>query len=148
LSDCCSVTEPVNQDSHACPRCGNGGKKIEIITLKSLLLPEALPNLTPEANYRLCLNKTCDVVYFNQMKELFLTQDIKVPVYQKTDDEDCPVCYCFGWTRRKLKEAVTEKEDIVSIIAAHMKAGKCGCNVNNPQGSCCLGNVKETLELS
>ncbi len=148
MADCCNVTQEKYQVQHDCPRCGNEGKSMEIITLKSLLLPNALEKLNPVNNYRMCMNKSCNIVYFNEKKEVYLTEDINVPVYQKTEDEDCPVCYCFGWTRQKLKKGAYEGEghNIISTITEHMKAGKCGCNVNNPQGSCCLGNVKNTLD--
>lgn len=28
----------------------------------------------------------------------------------------------------------------------HIKADRCGCEVNNPQGSCCLGNVSAFIK--
>jgi hypothetical protein len=62
LADCCSIVEETNQEQHACPRCGNSGKSIEIITLKSLLLPNALIKLNPRSKYRMCMDKTCKIV--------------------------------------------------------------------------------------
>ncbi|MEB3103874.1 hypothetical protein VF724_19850, partial [Paenibacillaceae bacterium T2] len=69
---------------------------------------------------------------------------IKVPVYQKNESEHTPVCYCFGWTRSRLKAGQTQ--DAIERIQMHMKAGRCGCEVNNPQGSCCLANVIEFVK--
>jgi len=54
-----------------------------------------------------------------------------------------PVCYCFDWTKEKLEQAI--KNDLASQpveqIRQNIKANRCGCEVNNPQGSCCLANV-------
>src|SRR5690606_3948178 len=77
----------------------------------------------------------------------FRTADVKVPVYQKDPGEDVPVCYCFGWTRRRIRDelAQTGKSTASATIAAHVKAGRCGCEVNNPQGACCLGNVQAVV---
>jgi len=66
---------------------------------------------------------------------------LKVPVYQKDDALDVPVCYCFGWTRERLIQAVQKNEHPIDHIRQHVQANRCGCEVNNPQGSCCLGNV-------
>ena len=150
LADCCSTTSDQCKTvvEFSCPKCGNKGKAIEIVTLKSLLLPEALAKLEPNSGYRVCTNKDCSIVYFNKAGRTFLTSDLKVLVYPKNDEEDCPVCYCFGWTKKKLKTEIeqTGQSTAVSSISEHIKAGRCGCDVNNPQGSCCLGNVKNVLE--
>lgn len=29
----------------------------------------------------------------------------------------------------------------VELIRENIRENRCGCEVNNPQGSCCLGNV-------
>ncbi len=150
MTDCCGIkNEPVKEDKNVnCPMCGNIGRKVETITLKSLLLPDALARLEPRSQYSMCTNRTCDIVYFSEGGELFKTSELKVPVFQKSADENCPVCYCFGWTRKKIRKEVQEtgKSTAISTIAEHIKAGRCGCEVNNPQGSCCLGNVKSVLQ--
>ncbi|GAB6172416.1 hypothetical protein JCM15765_18940 [Paradesulfitobacterium aromaticivorans] len=120
---------------------------MKIITLKSLLV-RALAKLEPSASYKTCTNKTCSVVYFSEKQEVFETKDMKVEVYTKSDNEDCPVCYCFGWTKKRVQQELAEtgKSTALEEITAHTKAGRCGCEVNNPEGSCCIGNVKRLLE--
>lgn len=147
--DCCSPSRQVNLETKfRCPRCGNEGKTVGIVTLKSLLVPESLARLEPISNYRMCDNQDCTVVYFNEEGSVFQTTNIKVPVFQKSKGQDSPVCYCFGWTKSKLKSEVeqTGKSAAISSISEHIKAGRCGCEVNNPQGSCCLSNVKGVLD--
>lgn len=149
MEDCCAPNNTlitINNEI-SCPRCGSRGKAIKTITIKSLLLPEALATLEVDKNYKMCSNQQCEVVYFNKKGSIYQTQDIKVPVSFKSDDPKCPICYCFGWTREKLKNDYeqTEHSTAVDEISEHIKAGRCGCEVNNPEGSCCLGNVKKYL---
>ncbi|WP_141432661.1 putative iron-sulfur cluster-binding metallochaperone [Bacillus sp. 03113] len=142
MIDCCSVSNE-KEKLVVCPSCKNIGKQMKIITLKSLLLPKALELLQPETRYHFCAFSECDVVYFNEKEQIFTKSDLKVPVYQKNDQDDTPICYCFGWTRKNVSEESekTEKSTIVQNISMHIKAQRCGCEMNNPQGSCCLGNV-------
>lgn len=35
---------------------------------------------------------------------------------------------------------------VVADISAGIKAGPCACDLRNPQGSCCLGNVRGVVE--
>ncbi len=148
MSDCCAVGngKPVAAVLR-CPQCGQEGKPIGLVTLKSLLRPEALERLNPQTAYAFCAAPQCDVVYFAADGAPFRTADVKVPVYQKDPGEDVPVCYCFGWTRRRIRDelAQTGKSTASATIAAHVKAGRCGCEVNNPQGACCLGNVQAVV---
>ncbi len=148
-SDCCAVSEtakPVAQVNR-CPVCGQKGKSVKIITLKSLLKPAALATLKPELSYYFCSNKDCGVTYFAEGMN-YETEDLKVAVFQKEPTVDVPACYCFNWTRARIADTVASGEShyITDSITRHIKAGRCGCEVNNPQGSCCLGNVRAAID--
>lgn len=150
MAGCCggaNETQQVKNGDNLCPQCGDKGKIMKIITLKSLLVPEALAKLESDTNYKMCSNQECTVVYFNELGNAFSTNDLKIPVFIKSKDVDSPVCYCFGWTKNKLKSEIeqTGTSTAISSISEHIKAGRCGCEVNNPDGSCCLGNVKKYL---
>lgn len=150
MEDCCAIQiEPIKFDLvFSCPECADKGRLMKIITLKSLLVPSALAKLEPSASYKMCINKACSVVYFSEKQEVFKTIDMKVEVYTKSDDEDCPVCYCFGWTKKRVIQEFEETGRTTALeeITAHTKAGRCGCEVNNPEGSCCLGNIKRLID--
>lgn len=140
MGSCCQT--PANESStiNDCPVCHQKGKSVPLITLKSLLKPTALEIIKPEDAYAFCPNPSCEVVYFSD--SLTYSKDmLKVPVYQKDDALDVPVCYCFGWTRKRLIQAVHENQRPIDHIRQQVQANRCGCEVNNPQGSCCLGNV-------
>jgi hypothetical protein len=133
-------------DPTACPGCGAAGKVVKIITLKALLTPAALASLATTEEHRFCPHSDCDVVYFSGTRQ-YHRADVKVPVFQKELESHTPACSCFGHTRADLAQARTERRaDILSqSIQAHIRARRCGGEVNNPQGSCCLGNVNRVL---
>lgn len=138
MADCCTYSGNPSSEL-LCPFCNTKGKPVQIVTLKSLLLPDALERLKPDTAYNFCASSNCEVVYFNNHHNVFNTRDLKVPVFQKDNRPDTPVCYCFGWTYERIVK--TGKHTVASNISEHVRANRCGCEVNNPQGSCCLGNV-------
>ena len=149
--NCDSARLPKTQDvilqSNTCPVSKTKGKSVKLITLKSLLTPKALATLDAQQTYYFCKDTACEVVYFSKEKS-FSIKDLKVKVHQKDKSKDVPVCYCFDWTPNNITQAaeVSELEQVASSISAHIKAGRCGCEVNNPQGSCCLGNVNAVVK--
>lgn len=141
MADCCTVTPGARDAPSRCPECGQPGRLVERITVKAMLRPEALARLTaPE--HRFCSTPSCPVVYFG-MDEAFDREEIVVPVFQKEPPGERPVCYCFGIgetdIRRELEQ--TGRSTAGERITALVKAERCACEVRNPQGSCCLGNV-------
>lgn len=142
--DCCAPTTPVAVTT--CPVCGTTGRTVQLVTLKALLTPAALATLDPGEAHRFCADAACDVVYFSASRT-YRQAEVKVPVFQKDGRGSTPACYCFGHTRADLEQATREggAGAIPQAIQTHIRAGRCGCEVNNPQGSCCLGNVNRTL---
>ncbi|WP_256678082.1 putative iron-sulfur cluster-binding metallochaperone [Fischerella major] len=102
------------------------------------------PAIAPLSNYFFCNSTDCPVVYFNEQGQTFITNELKVPVYQKDEGLQVPVCYCFNWTRDRILQQMqqTNHSTPESSIRTHIQAGRCGCQVNNPQGSCCLANIR------
>ncbi|HWO77253.1 MAG TPA: (2Fe-2S)-binding protein [Bacillus sp. (in: firmicutes)] len=146
MSDCCSTKGQVSESSsnELCPSCNVKGKKVKIITLKSMLKPTILGTLKAGLTHYFCSSKDCSVVYYDTDKKTYLKSEIKVSVYQKDNATAVPVCYCFGWTKEKIKQYVENgiNPNPVEHIRENINENRCGCEVNNPQGSCCLGNVK------
>ena len=146
--DCCSKVNEVKIESDSvCPICNNKAKNVKTITLKSFLKPTALETLNANVNHYFCSSKECDVVYFDTDNKTYLKSDIQVAVHQKDDDVATPICYCFDWTKEKIEKYV--KQDLspkpIEHIKENIKENRCGCEVNNPQGSCCLGNVTKFI---
>ena len=109
--------------------------------MKALLRPDALARLGPE-EYRFCGTPECPVVYF-QNTEVFRREDVLVPVFQKEVEGGRTVCYCFGISEHQVRRELEMSGFSASAdrIKALVKSGRCACEVRNPQGTCCLGNV-------
>jgi hypothetical protein len=102
-------------------------------------------------DYRFCPNAACEVVYFSTAGEsLFTRSQIRERVYQKEPQaDDVKVCYCFRFTRGEIVHSTAEEQArIVGEINAGIQAGQCACDLRNPQGSCCLGNVHGLIKRS
>jgi hypothetical protein len=83
-------------------------------------------------------------VYFVPGRVLFRKDDLSVPVgLKEPQNPKAPICYCFGWTPEKIQAEIrdTGKSTAIDQIKAQVQAGNCYCEITNPQGSCCLGNV-------
>lgn len=151
MSDCCTIAMPTRRrhtPTDLCPICGERGREVPIITLKALLVPKALARLAGE-DYRFCSALACPVVYSEGTGgQTYGKDDLKVTVGVKEAVASAPVCYCFGHTRATVWDEIerTGQSTAVETISAHVKAGRCGCEVNNPSGHCCLGEVSRTAK--
>ncbi|MDZ4783269.1 MAG: (2Fe-2S)-binding protein [Planctomycetia bacterium] len=143
VSNCCNT----RTDEDVCPRCRRNAKAVEVVTLKSLLVPEAMKRLDPHAAYHFCRTVDCPVVYFNGTL-VFAKDEVTVRMLQKESTGPLPVCYCFGFTRESIADEMerTGTSTAVEQVTRYVKDGKCACELRNPQGSCCLGNVPQAVE--
>ncbi len=131
----------------SCPTCRLPGKSVATVTIKALL---AVP-LTEvrDVDYRFCRTLDCPTVYYSEDGQQFREDDIRERVHQKhPDEDDVFVCYCFRHTPLSIKTeaASTGRSTVVDSITAAIQAEQCACDLRNPQGSCCLGNVRAVVE--
>lgn len=152
MSDCCSaksarLPEP---ESDRCPACGAKGSLVDPITLKALLTGEGLRRGVPPAP-RFCATLGCPVVYFDSAAGVRFEEDlVTVQVHAKhPQDGSVPVCYCFGHTPDSIGAEIetTGRSTAAQTITAEVKAGRCACEVKNPKGACCLGDVSKIERL-
>jgi len=146
---CCELHPPECCGPAKCPACGGLGKPVKRITLGALLKPEHRSQIPVRDEFCFCRTPACDVVYFLPDKTLFRKDDLSVRVGLKApNDPTVPACYCFGWTPEKIQAeiAATGKSTAIDKIKAQVKAGNCYCEITNPQGSCCLGNVSKAIK--
>lgn len=130
----------------ACPECGKTGKPVQGQTVKSLLAVTLRD--VRDVEYLFCRTRTCPVVYFSpEGEQTFTVKEMRERVYQKEPDaEDVFVCYCFRHTVGDVRAASPEaRAAIVDDINTGINAGQCACDLRNPQGSCCLGNVRSLV---
>lgn len=148
MSECCNSeieAQPLDRNIPVkgliCPGCGQRGKAVQTVTLKCLLKPEAMPRLEPSRPYQFCPASDCSIVYYSP-PEQFSRGDLQVPVFQKDQSLETPVCYCFGIARGDIQPPLQERlEELIELVRSFVQAGKCACEYRNPQGSCCLGNL-------
>lgn len=154
MSDCCSNKSPVETlvaerpkaGMSNCPECGQPGKSVETKTLKHMVQPWHLERVN-KPGFLFCRSADCDVVYFHPDGDCLRKPDVRVRVGLKETEDPVPLCYCFGFTEAMVVEEIraTGRCTIPQRIAAEIKAGNCACEIRNPQGSCCLGEVQATI---
>jgi hypothetical protein len=71
-----------------------------------------------------------------------------VRVGVKEIEDPLSVCYCFGFTRQDIWDEIcdTGKSTVAKRITAEIEAGRCACEVRNPSGKCCLGDITRAVK--
>lgn len=139
-----------NLDGILCPSCGAKGKAVSRITVGSLIKPQIRPKIPLLDKFWFCPAPDCDTVYFAEDNTLFSKSDLSVKVGTKELDENSLLCYCFGYTKKMLLDELTStgKPTIPDKIKEQIKRGNCYCDITNPEGSCCLGNITAFLNTA
>lgn len=148
LYECCLITEQTSAPARAtCPASGTLSRKIQHKTVESLLKPEKRSSLR-DVQYYFCADPHCSVIYFSSDNSQITKDDVNVKVFNKDGGDDVPVCYCFLWTRKRIRDEIesTGKSTAALSIAQEIHAGRCACDVKNPKGECCLGDVHQVVK--
>jgi hypothetical protein len=131
-----------------CPVNGVRSKQVDMLTVKSLV--RALPLGMPNTQYYFCEASDCDVVYFASEVDapMFRREDLVVRVGAKETVDPIPICYCFGFSRQDIWDEIRSKgkSTVAKRITAEVEAGRCACELKNPSGKCCLGDVTQTVK--
>ena len=82
-------------------------------------------------------------MYFTDAGHTYEKRDIRVLVWQKEPAGERLLCYCFGEDEAGIRNEIeaTGTSQAVERVRAHIQAGRCACEVRNPRGSCCLGDL-------
>lgn len=149
MSDCCSLPDTeVQKGSSVCPICGKKGKPVKAQTIRSLTKRDW-------ENYHLivdgfyCTNPgDSTVYYFSTMDAVVKKDDVVDRIGIKETEEPIFVCYCFRHTKSKIISdfnihgySTIEKE-----VRQKVKDKLCSCEVTNPSGRCCLGDIRKTYK--
>src|SRR5215510_5809237 len=161
VQDCCSsaatssnmvvqllLTKQLPPVEVLCPACGYKGKAVDSATVKAMLAVNLLA--VQDIPYLFCREAHCPVVYFSaDGVQTFTTDLLRERVFQKEPDaEDVFVCYCFRHTAGSIRAELTEtgQSTVVDTINIGIQTGQCACDLRNPQGACCLGNVSAVVK--
>jgi len=144
---CCTpLVKP--KTAASCPACCVEGKPVKPVTLRSLLQPHLRPQVRDEV-YRFCASPGCALVYYSaDGAQTFARADLTVRVGVKELHEPRPLCYCFNHSAESIRDewTVTGKSTVLESIKAEVKAGTCHCEVTNPGGGCCLGDITKEVK--
>lgn len=131
----------------ACPTCGKKARKVNRVTLDSLLRPERRNDIG-EDQYYVCATPNCETVYFSASNSrTFRKPELTVRFGLKETDAPRHVCYCFDHTVEEIHDEIrrTGKSTVVESIKADMKEFGCRCEYTNPLGGCCLKTVQDAV---
>jgi len=168
MSDCCS-TAPGNAAAESvqtittitsasvpaaasCPNCRDAGRIVERRTMLQMLKPDLFGRLENLENreFYFCQDPSCSIVYYSTDGEVkFSADDLRVKVGVKMKGEpSAQICYCFGYTEEMITDELraTGQTTIPKKITELTKTGMCACEVRNPAGVCCLGNVNKAVK--
>lgn len=154
--DCCSgdardaaATMPVSAAAY-CPQTGRKGQRVDGSTVKAMLAVSL--QAVRDTHYYFCKDADCPIVYFSEDgTQQFTTEQLRERVYQKASDrDDTFICYCFRFTAGHIRNAAPRASENIYIesINAGIQAGQCACDIRNPQGTCCLGNVHALIKAT
>ena len=142
--DCCT---PQPKGKVACPKCTNKSKAVLAKTLKHLVRDETKVNISCYDGFYYCTTPSCEVVYFRE-NQILTQADISVVVGHKVGASPATVCYCFEWTKEKIKAELQENgvSSATADIKHKMETVGCSCEILNPSGGCCLGDVGKAVK--
>lgn len=136
------------EEKNLCPICKTAGTKVKNITVKHLVV-ETLTELVGDADYYLCMDKECDIVYYNTESNItFNKQQVKIPIWFKKDANPKYACYCSKVTEEQVINAVVKDgaenmKDVLKLTGA-MKNPQ--CQKNNPLGKCCHQIIQDAID--
>jgi hypothetical protein len=72
----------------------------------------------------------------------------EIPQGQSNQADSQLVCYCFNHTREDIRAdfQASGVSTIEQSIRTAIDAGHCSCEVMNPNGRCCLGDVRSAYK--
>lgn len=135
--------------SALCPRCRKKGKSVNKITLEHLIKENVGSKKKIIGDFLFCSNVSCETVYYSEDGKFeFFRDDVKIRIGQKEILPSRQVCYCFNHTVEDIDNQIrtTGSSTIFDDIKISIKKFGCNCETMNPQGSCCLGNVRKAIK--
>ena len=134
-----------------CPRCGAKGRNVKAITVKSHVNAATKQSLGLLEGFRFCPTADCANAYYRPEDGVVVDKkNTRFPIFQKETTPERLVCYCFQHSVQEIVAEVSSTGDskVIQEIKENCKRGMDDCARNNPQGSCCLGNVSKVVRAA
>lgn len=138
----------VNVIINTCPVCSTPGNLVKNTTVQHMVNIESRERVGI-TNYFLCMNKDCDIAYFNiESNSTFNINQVIKPIWFKKDANPRYACYCSEVTEDHVIDAVlnenaTSIEDIIRITGAMNNSQ---CQSKNPLGKCCNQIIQDVID--
>lgn len=145
---CCSGVQMTKETAHnVCRGCGEVGRVVARQTVAHHVKSENLAHVK-SGEYKFCSSEKCPTVYYSASGEAFTTGDVRELVTSKSSGDSRPLCYCFGFTegfaRREIERA--GESSVPEQVSRFIKEKLCVCEIRNPAGACCLGEINKTIK--
>lgn len=143
---CCTPAVRVEHRSavNACPGCGEHGHPVSLITVQAQVTI-SLQELAA-APYQICATPDCAVVYYAVGAPPIMRSQVRERFFPKEAAPDVLVCHCFRHSVGAIKQSnQAGRSGILADIVAGTQQGQCACKLRNPQGRCCLGDVRRLM---
>ena len=143
-SGCCT---PQPKGKVECPSCHEKAKGVLGKTVAHLVKEVSKLKFDDFDGFYYCKTPTCKTVYFREGTVL-TQEDMSVVVGLKEGATPATVCYCFDWTKEKIQKELEATGEATALedIKAKMENPGCSCEVLNPSGGCCLGDVGKVIK--
>ena len=147
--DCCSSGVQMTKETaqNACHGCGKIGRIVARQTVVHHVKSEKLFGVS-ENEYNFCASPACPIVYYAGSGQTFTVEDMRELVTSKTSGDARPLCYCFGFTEGFARQEIarTGETSVACQVSQFIKEKLCVCEIRNPAGACCLGEVNKTVK--
>ena len=145
--DCCAAGKHQAVGQTACPSCATVGRVVGDKTIQSILEPAQALSLLAVGR-RFCGTPSCATVYYGDDGRAVTKDEIPIRVGLKEREDPIPLCYCFGFSVADVRREIvkTGRCTIPAHITAEVRAGRCSCEITNPSGTCCLGEVNRAVK--
>jgi hypothetical protein len=120
----------------------SAGKPVDWLTVAAL----SRGPVPARQRFWVCRSPGCEVVYFGERGVRLGSTELRVEPGFK-NGADALVCYCFLYRRSDVARELeaTGSTTVLEAIKREVQAGNCACEVRNPSGKCCLGEVQATI---
>ena len=147
--DCCCSGANTSKETpqNACGGCGETGRDVSRQTVVHHVKSEKLFSVGDE-EYKFCSSQNCAVVYYAVSGQTFMIDDARELVTSKTTGDARPLCYCFGFTEGFARQEIarTGESSVSKQVSRFIKEKLCSCEIRNPSGVCCLGEINKILK--
>ena len=133
---------PQDAGRRTCPISNGPGRPVAWRTVAALAL-DAVPE---RQELFLCMDPDCEAIYFGESGLVLRRGEVREVPAHKAGGEGL-VCFCFLHRRAEVEaEARAGTDRIFTAIREQVRAGNCACDVRNPTGCCCLGDVRSAMD--